>query len=615
LILRRNAIAMDLSLGDTLIIGGKEVVITGLVASPEYIYLVQNERSPMAQPQSFGVVLVVNDFFDSIYNEIVARVSIGHEVPIDEIMQTPGVVRTSTRNDQANYNLYRDDLGQIRSFAYIFPLVFAVLIAVVIYVMLSRTIQKDRKQIGTMKALGVSNKNIINIYLMQFLFSALLGAALGGVASVPLTNIIIEIFGAMFEVPTLNFAFFPSIWLVAFGVAILLCLLSGIIALSSVLPLLPSYLMRPRQPKGGRRLLIERVAFLWKALTFNSRYAIKNSLRNKGRFAAVVMGMCGACTLLAFSLGFNDSILNTQNRFFNDFANYDVIVNFDPMPLAIGHPVIEYLDESQKALAMPVEILENTYIIAIVQDDFDMLNVPNDALKNGVVIPDFFAERWGVGAHDVLQINGYEVVISAIHTQHLGLILFTSFDYINSVVSDLPPVYNTIYGRSADMETLSAFLIENAVDFSTIDDDRASFYSIMESMSVLILFMLACTVILGFTVLYSVGMINLSAREYEYMFMGVMGYPHKGILTAHFKETVIQLALAIPLGFIFSNVLLESIRGEFSRDSFVISTAIFPQSYAISATIVIAVTVVMGFVTSRHIGRLDIVEGLKAQDD
>ena len=206
-------------------------------------------------------------------------------------------------------------------------------------------------------------------------------------------------------------------------------------------------------------------------------------------------------------------------------------------------------------------------------------------------------------------------VISAVIPQYIGLMLITSFDYISYISDDIPQIYNTIYGRTADISALSAYLSANGIDFSTIDDDRTSFDSIMESMSVLILFMIVCSVILGFTVLYSVGMINLSAREYEYMFMGVMGYSHKQILLAHAKETIVQLTLAIPLGFLLGNILLESIKGEFSGDSFVIQSAIFSQSYLFSALVVIGVTGLMAMVTSRHIGQLDIVEGLKARDE
>jgi len=612
-LLNRNANAMDFSVGDTLTLGRTSFIITGLVASPEYIYLVQNERNMMAQADRFGVAFVTDSFFGEGYNEIIILTD--RIVSANDILEIPGVLRVVMRNDQISYNLHLDDLEQLRSFAYIFPVVFAMLIAVVIYVMLSRTVQKDRKQIGTMKALGVSDSKIMGIYLLQFCFAAMVGAILGGVSAIVLSDIIIRIFSSMFEIPTLGFFFFPNLWLSAFIISILLCAISGLIALSSILPLLPAHAMRPRTPKSGRRLLIERITFLWKRLSFNTRYALKNSLRNKGRFFAVVLGMCGACTLLVFSLGFNDSIINTRDRYFNEFANYDVIVSFDPIPLVVPHPALEHLDESQKALIMPVEIFGSNYILAVVGSEFDMLNIPNYALQNGVIIPEFFADEWGIGVSDTIQISGYDVVVSAVVPQFLALMLFTSFDYINSVSNEIPPVYNAIYGRSGYMTALSTHLIENRIDFSTIDDDRASFYSVMESMSVLILFLIACSVILGFTVLYSVGMINLSAREYEYMFMGVMGYPHKSIMSAHIKETIVQLVLAIPLGFLFGYFLLESIRGEFSGDNFVVSTAIFPQSYFIAAAVVVAVTALMGFVTSRHIGKLDIVEGLKAQDD
>jgi putative ABC transport system permease protein len=325
--------------------------------------------------------------------------------------------------------------------------------------------------------------------------------------------------------------------------------------------------------------------------------------------------MCGSCALLAFSLGFNDSIDNTQDKYFNGYANYDVIVNFDPIPLSFEHPAVERMDDNYKTLMMPVDIFDKAYILIVAEIDFDMVSIPGEALRSGIIIPEYFADEWDVGVGDTLRINDYATVVSAVVPQHLGLALYTGFDYIGTVTDEMPAVYNTVYGRSGDMSALSAYLKESGIDFSTIDDDKTSFNSIMESMSVLIWFMIACSVVLGFTVLYSVGLINLSAREYEYMFMGVMGYPHKSILMAHIKETAIQLVFAIPLGFVLGNVLMELIKDEFSGNNFVISAIILPQSYFVAALSVAGVTAVMALVTSRHIGRLDIVEGLKAQDD
>jgi putative ABC transport system permease protein len=373
--------------------------------------------------------------------------------------------------------------------------------------------------------------------------------------------------------------------------------------------------MRPRVPKGGKRVFLERMGGLWKRASFNTRYALKNAMRNKGRFFAVVLGMCGSCALLAFSLGFYDSIDSTQNEYFGGFARYDVIVTFDPLLRFFDHPAEARMDESEKVLVMPVQVRGESHLLAVTDGDFDMVNIPGEALGRGVILPEYFAQQWGVAAGDTLEIDGDSVVVSAVAPQYLGLTMYTSAAYLSGAIKELPPVYNAVYGRSGDMAALTGYLNENRMEYATIGDDMTSFTSIMESMSVLIWFLIACSVILGFTVLYSVGLINLSAREYEYMFMGVMGYPHGRILKAHLKETLVQLALAIPLGFLLGWALLQSIKGEFSGSNFVIAAAIDPQSYLASALMVVGVTVLMAMVTSRHIARLDIVEGLKAQED
>jgi putative ABC transport system permease protein len=398
-------------------------------------------------------------------------------------------------------------------------------------------------------------------------------------------------------------------------VAVALSAASGLTALLSILSLLPAHAMRPRAPKGGRRVLLERIGPLWKALSWGSRYAVKNALRNKGRFFAVVLGMCGSCALLVFSLGFYDSIGNTQDEYFDGFANYDAIISFDPLPLQMEHPSMTQVDTGYKALVMPVKVRGENYALAVAEKGFDMVNIPSAELENGVIIPEYFARQWNVEAGDTLEIEDYSVRISAVTPQYLGLTLYTGYGYMDEAAKGLPPAYNTVYARSGDMHGLTEYLKDNGIDFSTLADDATSFDSIMESMTVLIWFMLGCSVVLGFTVLYSVGLINLSAREYEYMFMSVMGYPHGSIMAAHIKETLAQLILAVPVGFLAGNLLLDNIKDEFSGSNFVISASVFPQSYVIAALIVICVTALMSLVTSRHVSGLDIVEGLKVQEE
>jgi len=612
-LLQRNAKALGLSTGDTVVLGNKALQISGLAASPEYIYLVQNERTTMANPSRFAVVFVNKDFFQAGYNEIVATYSM--DFSASEASEQIGAFRSTLQSNQINYELYRADLREIGSFSFVFPFIFSVLIAVVIYVMLMRMIQKDRKQIGSMKSLGMPDARIIGIYLSLFCFAALMGGLLGCLTAVFVSDVIIGVFSSMFEVPALSFALYPGLWVGTLVVALGLCIVSGLIALFSILSLLPAHALRSHIPKGARSPTLERWGFLWNRASFNTRYAIKNTLRNKGRFCAVVLGMCGSCTLLTFSLGFNDSIGNTQDKYFDDFARYDVIASFDPLLLTVEHSAAVHMDENNRALQVPAEIRDEQYTLSIVEQPFDMVNIPNEALEQGVIIPEYFAEQWNVLVGETIEINEYTAVVSAVVPQHLGLTLYTGYDYLSALDHDMPQIYNTIYARSNNMAALSAYLDAEGTEYATIEDDYSSFDAVMESMTVLIWFMVACSIILGLTVLYSVGLINLSAREFEYLFMGIMGYSHKSIMAAHIKETALQLTLAIPLGFLLGTALLESIKDEFSGNSYVIATAILPQSYALAALAVIGVTMVMALVTSRHIHKLNIVEGLKTQDD
>lgn len=610
-LLRRNARSMGIGLGDILSIGGKELKVTGFVASAEYIYLYQNERNPMAESARFGVVFVQEPFFEGPYDEILALTQPGADLAL--IRATVSADRYVCREDQPNYILYLADLEQLQSFAYIFPSVFAVLIAMTVYVMLRRTVARDRRQIGSMMALGASRRRIASLYAGQFVLTALPATLVGCVLAVPISELMIGVLSSMFEVPMLRFHLYPALWGGAVLVALLLTLLACLLSLRGTLRLMPANAMRPAAPKTGKRMLVERIGFLWRKLSFNTRYALKSALRNKGRFAAATLGICGATALLVFSLGFNDSIQNTQAQYFGSFANYDAIVQVDPTLLSMDHPATNGMDQAEKVLTLPISIFGETHTLTVVQPGFDMVTIPQEALAQGVVIPEYFAQQWRLGIGDTMEIEGKTATISAVVPQYLGLSVYTSYAYLQTVYPSLPPVYNTLYARQENMEALTTWLGENNLSFTTLTDDKSSFAAIMQSMTVIIWLLLFCSLLLGFTVLYSVGLINLSAREHEYMFMGVMGYGRGAIMRAHCKETLLHLCIAIPAGALVGRFLLEAIKGEFSGENFVVASTVYPGSYVLAAVLAVLVTAAMALVTAKHVEKLDIVEGLKAQ--
>lgn len=609
-VIKKHAEARDIGLGDTIMVNGQSLKVTAIVASPEYVYLSQNERALMAEPNRFGVIFVVEEFFEGSYTEIVALGDIQNEGAV-KTGEAIGAVRTVMQKDQLNYVLFEADLKQIRTFAFIFPLIFALLIIVIIYVMIKRTIALERRQIGVCKALGVTGGSLVLLYIAQTVFIAMLGAILGCVAAALLCDTIIELFSSMFEVPGLAYVFYPVLCGSVILAFIAICVLSVLLSVHNLLKPMPAQMMRLRMPSGSRRTLLERAGFLWKRLSFNTRYAFKSALRNKGRFIAVLLGMCGSCALLTFALGIFNSSEYTQKAYFDEFANYDALIEISPLPLEMKHPVQDYLDEVNKALVLPVTVNDEEYPMYVVEKSFDMQRIDLGLIEEGVIIPEYYSQIWNVKEGDMLRINDTMVKVTGVFEQNFGLSLYTSYDYLKEIVPDFMPVYNVIFARDADVGELKSLSREYNFDYSTLSDDKTSLASVMESLNTLIWFMLACAVVLGLTVLYSVGLMNLSAREYEYMFMGVMGYSLKSIMTAHVKETVMQLVLALPAGFALGYGILNAVRPAFSGDNFVLSAAIFPESYVYAGVIVIMMSALNAIISGNYISKLDIVEGLK----
>jgi putative ABC transport system permease protein len=613
-LIKKHAEARGIKVGDTLTVSGRSLRVTGIAASPEYVYLVQNERALMADGESFGVLFVMADFFETGYNEIVAA----GELPKDaaeSLGEKIGALRTVMQDDQLNKVLFKADLDQIRTFAFVFPLIFALLIVMIIYVMIKRAIAMERRQTGIYKALGVQSGRLVFIYIAQFALTALVGAVLGCVAAALICDTIIGLFSVMFEVPGLAFVFYPALWLTVIAVCAAVSAVSALLGVRGVLKPMPAELMRAGLPSGGRRTAEAKDGFLWKRLSFNTRYALKSALRNKGRFLAVLLGMCASCALLTFALGFFNSAEHTRASYFDEFAQYDALIEVPLMPMKAEHPVEESLDEVSKALAVPVTINGGEYRLYVVEDDFDMQRIDTDHIEDGVLLPEYYARQWDVGAGDPLKIDDTAVTVGAVSAQSFSLSLYTSYEYAAKMIPGFMPAYNVIFARDADTGALRDLSRDLGFEYSTLEDDRESFASLMESLDTLIWFMLACAVILGLTVLYTVGLMNLSAREYEYMFMGVMGYPTRSIMLAHVKETALQLVPALAAGFALGYVILNAVKTAFSGDSFVLSAAIFPESYAIAGAAVLVMAGFIALLSARHISRLDIVEGLKSRDE
>lgn len=595
--------------GETLVAGEQTLTVVGIVSSPEYVYYVQNARTMVADKENFAVAFVSEDFSPT-YNQLLLQDN--QRIREKQVKKAITYEAFTRQSDQINYQMFEGDLDQFVSFAYIFPTIFWLLSFGIIFILLRRTILKEHKQIGVMKALGRNNWGIIKIYTFQFVLMGLVSSLTGCLLSIPVSKWLLTIFASMIEVPGLTIRVDPLYWLITLSVSTLGCWLFGVLSMIDILREYPYTSMSPRVPKVSAK---RRSSQLWQFVSFNTRYAFKTSFRNKGRFLLMVLGIAASAALLVFSFGFNDSLKDVTNHYFRTFANYDLLVENQPQPLTTDLLEESLVEKEDKALQMAGKVNGEEYPLIILDKKVETLRLAEQKLQEGVIIPEYYAEKWQVAVGDTIKIDDHQVKIADILPLGMGLSIFTSYEYAASVFDELPKVYNTLYVQTNQPKKLESYLKDRNMVFTTANDDQEMFRSLLDNLGILIIFLIVCSVILGITVILCMNLMNLTVREFEYMFMNIMGYSKQRILMAIGKETILQLLLALPIGFFLGYQLLQAIKGEFSQNTFALYPIISIKSYLISTVIVLLMGSSRLLLSNRYIEKLDIVEGLKVQDD
>jgi len=608
----------NVEIGDSITINSQNLTIVGVVSSPEYVYYVKNARTIFTDANTFLIIYVHSDFVDT-HNQIIFT----QNAPIsdEKLRETLDFQEFAKQKNQVNYQMYEGDLAQFISFAYIFPTIFWVMSFCIIYIILRRIILKDRKLIGVMKAIGINTLSTMKIYVFQFIFLGSISSLAGCLLSIPISRLVVHTFNSMIEVPNLQVDIFLIYWLMTILISTLGCLIFGIFSMSDTIGGCPHEFMKAKKPSVKRKIRENEKVALRSRLSFNTRYALVTALRNKGRFIVMLIGLIASTALLTFSLGFNDSLNEMTPQYFQNFADYDLIIESEPVPLEMELLKASYNYTSQdKSLQLMVTVEDEEYPLIILDNGNSTLNISETSLKEGAVIPEYFAKKWGVDVGDTISISDAKItdkkiIISEIIPLGMMLGIYTSYDYAISEFNELPRVYNTLYVKSDNIAKLREELLDDGLIFSTANEDKESFQTILDGLEIIIMLLVVCGIILGLTVIICLNIMNLSAREFEYMFMNIMGYSKRQILIAITKEIIVQLIIAIPFGFVIGYQLINAIKGEFSQNTFALYPIINLSTYVIVAVLVLIMSMTRIISSNKFINNLDIVEGLKVQED
>ena len=546
------------------------------------------------------------------------------------------------RNTNVGYVCFENDSNIVEGIANVFPVFFFLVAALVCITTMNRMVEEQRTQIGVLKALGYSSAGIMSKYMTYSGLAAVIGCVSGfflGTWGFP--KVIWVVYGIMYNTDKLLYVFD---WRLAFF-SVLVSLLCSVGAtwFSCRLELAETaaQLMRPKAPKAGKRVFLEKLPFLWKRLSFLRKVSVRNIFRYKKRFFMMLMGISGCTALMVTGFGIKDSIADVAERQYREIQVFDLGVS-------LKTPANEELETrltelSEEGIAdflcltesnMDIVTEKGTKSIYVVAGDAGRLSDYVDMHTKGGekiaypgagegVITQKLADRYGIAMGDEVclrdgDMHEMTVKITAVMENYVNNYLYLSEDTMESFYGgnlEKKTVYVNLKD-DADPHALAATIMEleetASVDVNQDTVERVG--SMMESLNIIVVIVIICAAGLAFIVLYNLTNINITERIREIATIKVLGFFKRETESYVFRENLLLTVLGMFPGLVLGKFLHAFVMSQIQIDLIAFDTRVAPVSYLYSAIL----TVVFAWLVNRGMsGKLENVsmtESLKSVD-
>lgn len=649
LLIDQFAKARGISVGDKIKIqaGGVQYTleVAGIVANPEYIYLMENAQSIVPDDKTFGVGYVSEEFgqqaagLSGSDNQILISYEDGadEEALIDNVedaIHGYGVRQTIKQKDQLSNSVIQQELTQLNTMANSIPIVFLLVAGLILMMMLSRLVKKDRIKIGILKAIGYSHRQVLFHYVKYALISGVLGGAAGSILGMALAGGMTRLYLRYFNIPLLRIEFYYSFLIYAMVLSAVFCTLSGLIGARGVLKITPADAMRAESPKAGKRILLENIPFFWRRLSFSNKMISKNIFRNKKRTAFVLTGIAVTYAMMLFTATMPDVMDQMMNEHFTEFQKMDYNIGFrTPVPKSAVRDMEHLIkaDNIEGKLEYPFELANGSKkqavsIIGLDSDtkfySFHDLNGEKvEVPKNGMLISENLAKSLNIGKGDLVRVKSYipnrddaYIQVKDVIRQTLGMNAYMEIGAMGDTLLE-KNVINGVYADSRDPDINRELLRASNVASIMSTADMRDMYDEYMTMTLLSTgFMLIFAGILGFCIVYNATVVSLGEREMEFSSLRVLGFSKMEIFLMIVREnniiTVLGVLAGIPLGYLLS---------VYSSAAYTTDIYTIDMSPTWSALIAAGVfTVVFVFLaqlaTYRKIKKLDFLQALKSRE-
>ena len=539
---------------------------------------------------------------------------------------------TLDRGSNQGYLTFDSDIRIIDALSDVFPIFFVLVAALVCITTMTRMVGEERTVIGTMKAMGYSTAVTMSKYLLYAGSAALLGCVLGYFLGTLLIPFLVWFsYGIIYDYARLEFYFSPLMYALCLLVTVPGSLLVTYLVCRRELQEVPAELMRPKAPKKGRRILLERVTPLWKRLPFLTRLSLRNAFRFPARVLMLLLGIGGCTALLVAGLGARDSIARISTYQYEEIMLYDLEVDLDEESFASDDEAAALWAEDcadwaltrQESVTLAFgEKEKSTRMIAAAPGALEGLISLHDANgelpfpgKGEAVVTKKIAETLSlrVGDSFTLTTDGGEELtlrVTGVCENYLRHFVFVDLD----ALSARPNAALLRCGEGQDPAALGAALrAEEGVSYVSLTrQERELMEDSMRSMDLLIALVVVCSGALAFITLYNLTNINIMERVREIATVKVLGFYRKETAAYVLRENVLLAVLGAFFGLFLGKGLHYIIIRALVVDYMSFDVRITALSYCLAFAVTMLFTLLTNAAMHRHLAAVDMAESLKS---
>ena len=563
---------------------------------------------------------------------------------VDDI-ETPEWIVTD-RNDLPEYSDFGDNAERLKNIGKVFPMIFFLVAALISLTTMTRMVEEQRTQIGTMKALGYGKASIASKYL-SYAFLATVGGSIAGVlfGEKVLPFIIIQAYGIMYwnigDHMQLDYELQYA--LIASGAAVICTMGATLFSCAKTLAETPASLMRPPAPKEGKRILIERISFIWKHLSFSWKSSMRNLFRYKKRLFMTIFGIAGSMGLMLVGFGLYDSIMDIAILQYDQIQHYDaMVINDEDATDSQEKDLLKFLDGNSEidhytrvqltkmtapkekgSVSIYVYVPENTENF---KEDVTLRDRKSheqyELTDDGAVICEKTASLIGVKAGDKITLEKdnrkYKVKITAVTENYMGHYVYMTPPCYEKTFGEKPEYSSTVYtmkeDAESDLETLGNAILKYpaALSISYTSSTAGQVERMLGSLGAVIWVLIISAGMLAFVVLYNLNNINITERQRELATLKVLGFYDGEVSQYVFRENVLLSFIGILAGAVFGIFLHRYVITTVEVDAVMFGRNIKPISFVYSGIITFGFSMFVNMVMHFKLKKINMVESLKS---